>query len=450
MEHKRFAYRDLDELKEDILLAGVELPVSESLDILKTSLPLNGKLLPNRLALHPMEGCDCTPEGSPGELTLRRYERFGAGGAGLLWVEACAVKNEGRANARHLYINRDNFPGIKKLFDNMLAAVHVASGNHFKPYTVLQLTHAGRYSKPDADVVAMVAVAENPYLDPKTNPKRRLITDEELERLEDQYVEAARLAKEIGFDAVDIKSCHRYLISELLSAHTREGKYGGSFENRVRFLLNIIDKVKANVDIDVTIRINAYDALPYPYGWGSDENGFPALDEPRRLMQLLWEKGVRMVNISTGNPYYNPHIGRPADVGPYTAPEHPIESAARMLQIIKEMKSSAPEMILVGTGFSWFREFGANIAAGCIEQGWMDVAGWGRQSFAYPDFARDIVTGGAMLRNKCCISCTKCTELMRFGGHSGCVIKDSKVYLPIWREVTDGRTMMSTRVDSHV
>jgi len=231
----------------------------------------------------------------------------------------------------------------------------------------------------------------------------------------------------------------------LLSAYTREGCYGGSFENRVRFLLNIIDKVRSSVDIDVTLRINAYDAIPYPYGWGTDENGHPALDEPRRLMQILWEKGVRLVNISTGNPYYNPHIGRPADAGPYTAPEHPIESAARMLNIIREMKFAAPGMAFVGTGFSWFREYGANIAAGCIEQGWMDLAGFGRQSFAYPDFARDIVAGGKMLRGKCCIACTKCTELMRFGGQAGCVIRDSKVYLPLWRKATNGRTMMSTK-----
>jgi len=105
---------------------------------------------------------------------------------------------------------------------------------------------------------------------------------------------------------------------------------------------------------------------------------------------------------------------------------------------------------LVGTGFSWFREYGANIAAGCIEQGWMDIAGFGRQSFAYPDFARDIITRGTLSRSKCCIACTKCTELMRFGRQAGCVIKDSKVYLPIWREATNGRTMMGTMVKNHV
>jgi len=454
MEHKKFNYRTLDELKEDIIRLGVELPVSERLDILKTPLSIGSNSesnrlivypISNRLANHPMEGCDGTIEGAPGELTFRRYERLGSSGAGLLWGEACAVSNEGRGNARHLCLNTNTLPTFKKLFNSMIAAA-----SDFRPYTVLQLTHSGRYSKPYPEATAVVAVSENPYLDPVSNPKRRLITDEELEHLEDQFVETALLAKEAGFDAVDVKSCHRYLISELLSAHTREGRYGGCFDNRVRFLLNIIDKIKDNVAINIAVRLNAYDAIPYPYGWGTDENGNPDLDEPRRLMQLLWEKGVSSVNITTGNPYYNPHIGRPADKGPYTAPEHPIESATRMLHIIKEMKSAAPGITIVGTGFSWFREYGANIAAGCIEKGWMDMAGFGRQSFAYPDFARDIVANGAMSRNKCCVTCTKCTELMRFGGQTGCVVRDSKIYLPLWREATQGRTMMSDRIGSHV
>ena len=450
MEHQKFNYRHLDELKETITRIGVELPVSERLDFLKKSVLLSGKLLNNRMVIHPMEGCDGAIDGTPDELTFRRYKRFGAGGAGLLWVEACAVANEGRANIRHLCLNRDNVPAFKQLFDDMMTGAKESSVDDFRPYTVLQLTHAGRYSKPYPDPTAIVAVTMNPYLDPVSNPKRRLITDDELERLEDQYVEVALMAKEIGFDAIDIKSCHRYLISELLSAHTREGRYGGRFDNRVRFLLNIIDKLKTKVDIDIAVRLNAYDAIPYPYGWGTDENGNPALDEPQRLMQLLQEKGVRLVNITTGNPYYNPHIGRPADAGPYVAPEHPVESAARMLNIVKEMKTAAPDMTVVGTGFSWFREFGANIAVGCIEKGWMDMAGFGRQSFAYPDFARDIITRGAMAHNKCCIACTKCTELMRFGGKAGCVVRDSTIYLPLWREATNGRTMMSTSIASHV
>jgi 2,4-dienoyl-CoA reductase-like NADH-dependent reductase (Old Yellow Enzyme family) len=450
MEHKRFLYKHIDELCEDIARAGVELPVADSLDALRQSLTLYKKTLSNRLIVHPMEGCDGNFDGSPGPMTLRRYDRFARGGAGLLWGEACAVNSEARANPLQIWINRTTLPAFRSMADNACAAAQESMDPGFKPYTVLQLTHSGRYSKSFMGAEAIVAVAENPVLDPFTNPQRRLITDDELETLEDQYVEAARLAREAGFDAVDIKGCHRYLINELLSAQTRPGKYGGSFENRTRFLLNIIDKTKAAIDIDIALRINAHDAIPAPYGWGCDAEGRPDLTEPKQLMKILESRGIRLVNISTGNPYYNPHIGRPADTGPYVPPEHPIESAARMLGIIREMKAAAPAVHVVGTGFSWFREYGAHIAAGCIEKGWFDLAGFGRQSFAYPDFAKDIILHGAMDRKKCCIACTKCTELMRFGREAGCVIRDAVPYLGIWREATAGRTMMSKRIAIHL
>ncbi|MDR1672069.1 MAG: hypothetical protein LBS09_01190 [Bacteroidales bacterium] len=448
MKHKKFSYRHLDELKEDIARADVDLPVSDSTDALTLPLTLYGKQLSNRLVVHPMEGCDGTAAGAPDELTFRRYGRFASGGAALLWMEACAVTNEGRANPRQIFLNSST----RKEFDNLSRHIRQASesANGSVPYTVLQLTHSGRYSKPFAGASAIVPVDENPYLDAFTNPKRTVISDDELEMLEDAYATSAVLARACGFNAVDVKACHRYLLSELLAAHTRKGRYGGSFENRTRFLLNVIDKINARTDIDISLRINAYDAMPYPYGWGSDENGEPSLDEPKQLLRLLEIKGIRLVNITTGNPYYNPHIGRPGDIAPYVAPEHPVESAARMLHIIKELKSAAPAVQIVGTGFSWFREYGANVAAGCIEREWMDMAGFGRQSFAYPDFARDIVRNGGMQRNKCCIACTKCTELMRFGGMAGCVVRDAKTYLPIWREATNGQTMMSNKIACHI
>lgn len=444
MKHKKFDYNTLDELRADIAKAGVDLPVSDNLSVLKESVKLGDKTVPNAMGVHPMEGCDSTALGAPGELTFRRYNRFGAGGSGLLWGEACAITGEGRANPHQMWLHAETKSECKKMFDNMLGAAPE------RPYTVLQLTHSGRYSKPGDNVQAIVAVKKNPYLDPYTNPNRRVITDLELEKLEDKYVETALLAKKIGYDAVDIKSCHRYLISELLSARTREGKYGGSFENRTRFLLNIIDKVKANVDIDITLRLNVYDAIPAPYGWGTDENNDPDLSEPKRLFAVLRDKGIKLINISTGNPYYNPHVGRPYDAGPYISPEHQIEAAYRMLNITRELKAHTPEIMIMGTGFTWFREFGANVAAGCIERGWFDIAGFGRQAFAYPDFAKDIIENGRMIRKKCCIACSKCTEIMRYGGRTGCVIKDSEMYAPIWKEVTNSQTMMSNKPGIHI
>ena len=441
-EHKKFQYLSLEDLRQDVASKGLNIPISENLDILKRPVQIGNTIISNRLAIHPMEGCDSMLDGRPDELMFRRYDRFARGGAGLLWVEACAVAYEGRANPRQLYINKKNLGDFKKLVQNCIKAAQEEFGPSFRPYLVLQLTHSGRYSKPEGRPAPMRAV-KNPYLDTKLTQDFPVITDEELERLENRFVEAACLAREAGFDAVDIKSCHGYLNSELLSAFMREGRYGGSFENRTRFFCNIIDNIQAELgdSINITTRMNAYDSVPYPYGWGVDKNDFhiPDLTEPKRLVKILNEKGIKLINISCGNPYYNPHVGRPYDLGPYTPPNHPLTAEEKMLHIIRDIQQCVPEMTVMATGFSWLREYGAHIAAEGIKQGWFEIAGFGRQAFAYPDFAKDIIEKGRMDRQKCCIACSRCTVIMRDGGRSGCVPKDAKVYGPIYREGRRGK-----------
>ena len=238
-KHERFSIKTLEELKSKVTEMGLSLPLCEDMSILLKPLQLGDKVIHNRMAVQPMEGCDANEDGSPSELVFRRYERFTRGGAGLLWAEATAVTQDGRANPRQLFISRDNLDGFKRLVEKIKEFSSIAAG---LPYTVIQLTHSGRYSRPAGKAEPIVAVS-NPWLDVE-GTEYRIITDSELEKLEDEFVKAAVLAREAGFDAVDIKACHRYLNSELLSAFTREGKYGGSFENRTRFLTNIVDKIR--------------------------------------------------------------------------------------------------------------------------------------------------------------------------------------------------------------
>ena len=452
-EFKRFSYSTLDELRTDISAMGLELPASDDVSVLHAPISIYGKTVPNRLVVQPMEGCDGEVDGSPSELVIRRYERFAAGGCGFIWVEACAVAHEARANPRQLWLHDGNLAAFKTMVDKIRADAKAANGDDFVPYLALQLTHSGRYSKP-GDGPAIIA-AENPYLDPFL-PKiyeTRKITDAELEALEDQFVETAKLAKDAGFDAVDIKACHRYLNSELLSARTRDGKYGGDFENRTRFLLNVVDKIKAAVDIDITTRINAFDELPFPYGWGTDENDFHKLDlaDIKRLAKILYDKGIRLMNLTGGNPYYNPHVNRPYDMGYYTPPVHQLDALNKLLVAAKEVRQTLPDdMVIISTGYSWLREYGANVAAACISNGWFEMAGFGRQAFAYPEFANDIKNGG-MLRRNCCIACGKCSEIMRNGSTAGCVIKDAKVYGPIYMKSREGKPAFDgSRIAEHV
>ena len=452
-QHQRFHYRSERELLAERDRLGLEIPYQRDLSALGRPLSIGRGQAPNRIAIHPMEGCDGTAQGAPGELTLRRYRRFAAGGAGLIWFEATAVVQEGRANPRQLYLTRDTLDDFKRMLEDTLATAQREQG--IRPYTVLQLTHSGRYSNPGGGLGPVIA-APNPYLDtPKVRERGRIISDEELERLEDAFAEAAYLAAEAGFDAVDIKACHRYLNNELLSAFTRPGRYGGSYENRTRFMRNAVDKVlsRAGDRVDVASRFNAYDAIAYPYGWGVSRQDphRPDLTEPKRLLRELSELGVALADVSCGNPYYNPHIGRPYDRGPYVPPEHPLEGTARMLSVMRQMAQAAPDMAVIGTGLTWLRQYGAPVAAACVERGWFAMAGFGRQGFAYPDFPSDILHEGGMDPKKVCVGCTDCSCIMRDGGRAGCVIRDGAVYLPIYQAGREGKPPFHTqRVDEHV
>ncbi|MEW6238094.1 MAG: FAD-dependent oxidoreductase [Candidatus Omnitrophota bacterium] len=436
----RFHFRTLADLQKTIEELRLDLPASEDFSILAKPVCYGKKAVPNRLANHPMEGCDGLANGAPSDLTLRRYRRFGEGGAGLIWFEACAITKESRANPRQLWLHEETLPDFKRMVE-MTREAAGRSMDH-DPCLILQLTHSGRYSRPVKKPAPIIA-HHSEILDPRHNlpPDYPLIADEELDRLQGVYVKAAQLALEAGFDGVDIKSCHRYLISELLASFTREdSRYGGSYENRVRLLLETAAKVQRAVPgIEATSRLNVYDAISYPYGWGVDREDYrrPDLTEPLRLIGQLRDLGYRGLNITIANPYYNPHYGRPYDdpiAGGKPSPEHPLAGVARLLHLVRATQQAYPDLTIVGTGFSWLRQFFPYFAAAAIRNGWMTIAGLGRGGFAYPEFAKDILRHGKMEPLKVCIACSSCSQIMRDGGRAGCVPRDHEIYEPIFKE----------------
>ncbi len=446
--HQRFHFQNLAELETEVAQLGLPVTFDQDLTPLKKTVQIYHLQAPNSLGIHPMEGCDGTVDGKPDELTIRRYHRFAMGGAGLLWFEATAVNFNGRANHRQLLAAPENTASLAHLLESSRQKAKEVFGADYEFVPVLQLTHSGRYSKPTGKPQPIIA-QHNPWLDPRVgiDESYPIITDDELERLEDDYVRAAKIALDAGFTILDIKSCHRYLISELLASHIRPGRYGGSFENRTRFLLNIIGKIQAELGnkVALTMRLNTWDALPYPYGWGvnpntegSDPGALPVdLTEPKKLLALLYEKGIRFASLSVANPYYSPHFNRPYDSASHditASIENPIVGVARIFSITKEMKDSCPDLKIMGTGYSWLRQFSGNAAAANLRMGVSDIAGFGREAFAYPDFAKDLLETGTMNPGKICITCSKCTEIMRDGGRTGCVIRDGAIYTPIYQE----------------
>lgn len=433
-----FHCKSVEEIQATVEKVGASLPFAQTTKVLTEPVQAGSLHLNNRIAIQPMEGCDGTTDGMPGELTLRRYDRFAASGAGLIWEEATAVCEEGRANPRQLWIRPENVDAFKAMNERIREISLKENG--FAPKIIMQATHSGRYSKPHGKPEPIIAY-QNPLFEKDSPiPAENIITDEALDRLTEQLGQAAKLAQQAGFDGVDIKACHRYLDSELLSAYERPGRYGGSFENRTRLLREGVQNAKANVtgNFTVTSRLNIYDGFPYPYGFGVSPNGglTPDLSEPLRLVGILHEElGMDLIDLTIGNPYVNPHVNRPADWQPYDLPEEPLVGVARMLDCIHTIQKAYPKLNVIGSGLTYLRQFALLMAAGAIEQGYFTIAGFGRMSFAYPQFAKEVLAGRELDSHQCCIACGKCTQLMRMGSTAGCVVRD-KLYTDLYRSLT--------------
>jgi 2,4-dienoyl-CoA reductase (NADPH2) len=433
--HRRFLYRDSETLKKDIRSLALPIPWDEEIGPLLEPVRVGPCTLPNRLAVHPMEGFDGDDEGSPGEPAIRRYGRYATGGAGLIWFEATAVAKEGRSNPHQLCLHRGSAGAFQRLVAETRRAATEALGPGHRPLLILQLTHSGRWSRP-GEARRPVIAHHLDWLDRMVgiDESHPVISDEELDRLQEVFLDAARLAAEAGFDGVDVKACHGYLVSELLASFTREGRYGGTLENRSRFLLEVVRWIRAELPgLLVTSRMNVFDGVAYPHGFGvSPENPEePELAEPLQLLRRLKEEGGPLAGITLGVPYLKPHLGRPynrAVPGSPSAPEHPLVGIARFLELTGRLQRGLPDLPLVGTGYSWLRHFFPHVGAAAVRSGGVSIVGVGRMAFAYPGFARDLLEKGALDPRKSCVGCSGCSELMKLGWSTGCVVRDGDLY----------------------
>jgi 2,4-dienoyl-CoA reductase-like NADH-dependent reductase (Old Yellow Enzyme family) len=456
-----FHYRSLDELREDAQRRGLAIPLEADTGKVQAALGRQAQVgsfaVGNSLAIHPMEGCDGDANGSPDALTKRRYDRFATGGAKLIWFEATAVVEEGRANPRQLWLHEGNTGEYARLLERTRELHRQTFGNADDLLDVLQLTHSGRYSYRQP-----LAAYNHPILD---KPNTRVLDDDYIERLEDAYVAAAQRAKACGFRAIDLKLTHGYFGVELLGARTRPGKYGGSFENRTRFARNVLGKIRAAAgkDLILAARLAVHDGIPYkidpatkrgvpakveiPYKYGFGNN-FDApeeddLTEPKAFIKMLEASGVELLNVSLGVPYYNPHVGRPfdkADEGNYETPEHPMIGVARHFRIAGELQRTFPNLPMIGTGYSWLQKYLVNAGAANLQSGDIRFVGYGRAALPYPDLARDVLERGELDERIVCKTLTFCTYLMRNRSNAigqfptGCPPFDKEVYGPIMKE----------------
>jgi len=432
-----FPYHSLEEIYQAAQHTPWGLPQPGDPAVLGQRVQGEGFTLKNAMAIQPMEGCDSDEGGAPTEWTYRRYRRFAQGGAGLVWVEAVSVLPEGRANPNQLMITEENLPAFQKLADEIRQAAQEKGLE--PPKIVVQLTHSGRWSRP-VDVKMPIRAWTSEVLDthqslPEDWP---IVSDEELEQLPSLFARATELCMRAGFDGVDVKACHLYLLSELLGAFDRPAPYGGSYENRTRIYFDMIDACRKVIGKGIlAARVNLYDGAAA--GWGVGENLSLAMEEPMRLVRDLYAHGVRLLNITMGTPYYNPHVNRPYATGGYEPPENPMVGVSRLLHGCSLAQKEVPGMVCLATGFSYLRQFAPQVAAGLIEQGGAKLIAFGRGGFAYPDYANDILSGQGMAAEKCCVTCGLCTKIMRAGGRPGCPVRDTEWYLPEYRRVLGGK-----------
>ncbi|MEM7810411.1 MAG: NADH:flavin oxidoreductase [Planctomycetota bacterium] len=428
---------------------GVSLPFSESVAAngpLAESLETSAGRVGNRFCVLPMEGWDGTADGRPSELTERRWRNFGRSGAKLIWGgEAVAVRQDGRANPNQLVMTDANAADIAGLRESLVAAHRDAFGIGAEDDLVvgLQLTHSGRFARPDDGPRPRVAY-RHPLLDPKFDVRgdEAVLSDDELQALRDDFVVAAGRAASAGFDFVDVKHCHGYLGHELLSGYDRPGRYGGTIENRTRFLREVVDGIRAEAPgLEIGVRVSVFDFVPfakgegdvggpmgvdepYRYAFGGDGSGTGIdLAEPREFLRQCESLGVRLICATAGSPYYVPHVTRPALFPPsdgYLPPEDPLVGVARQVSVTAELKRDFPELTLVGSGYSYLQEWLPNVADAAVGSGMVDSVGLGRMVLSYPELPADVFAGTFPKRKKVCRTFSDCTSAPRNGMVSGC------------------------------
>jgi 2,4-dienoyl-CoA reductase-like NADH-dependent reductase (Old Yellow Enzyme family) len=392
-----------------------------------------------------MEGWDGTTDGRPSDLTRRRWRNFGLSGAKIMWGgEAVAVRDDGRANPNQLVLAERTLAELADLRRTLLDAHQERYGRTDDVLVGLQLTHSGRFSRPTIAGPAPRIAYRHALLDARVGvvDDSAVMSDAELDALVGDFVVAARRARELGFDFVDVKHCHGYLGHELLSGVFRQGAYGGSFEGRTRFLREIVAGIRAEVPgLAIGVRLSAFDMVPFRKG--PDDTGEPAIadagyrtafgftpaggagniDDADAFLRLCASLGITWVCLTAGSPYYNPHIQRPALFPPsdgYLPPEDPLVGVARQIEATARLKARHPELVIVGSAYSYLQEWLPHVAQRVVGDGMVDAVGLGRMVLSYPDLPADVLAGAPLKTRLLCRTFSDCTTGPRNGLVSGC------------------------------
>ncbi len=393
-----------------------------------TGIKIGSRNAVNRIALNAMECNDADKEGNPTERTYKRYRRAFEGNAGVIFLEAISVIDESRGRLNQLIGSRANQKALTDFIREMKKV-------NDRPLLFIQLTHAGELSDPDFS--RRVCVKPLPGLGGD------LLTEEEAEEIIGNFVLSAKVAHDAGADGIDVKLCHGYLGSQFLRPYNdRKWKYGGAWENRVRFAYEIYERIAREVDdpdFIVGSKISLWEGFPGGMGTAGADTPVMDLTEPLDLVKGLEERGGRFILQSAGSPSITLALTQPdRDIPDYAYLHMTFQKAVK--------QAARSETAVIGSAYSVFRNGNNKFLAvnrdesslvywgnKNIRDGVCDMIAIGRQSLADSLLPAKLESGKEYEINWC-TTCDNCIEFLIRQQPVGCATYNRE-YTEALREI---------------
>jgi len=284
---------------------------------------------------------------------------------------------------------------------------------------LLQVTHSGERSGPFAQSVTVTPYAPAGRADIVRNKDARLLSGDEIEKIRELFVESALLAEEAGMDGFDFKMCHGYLCGELLRpSNLRDDKWGGSFENRTRFLREAAREIRAclrSKDFIMGCRLSMYEGIRGGCGTAASDEIVEDLSEMLEVVKIMGALDMDYVNVSAGIPAATGAITRPTEVS-----KNLVLHQLRYMKAVKGfVKEEGLGLKVIGSAFSTYKEAAPTIMEEMLAKDYVDLCGFGRQSFADPLMPKKVAAGEGVCW---CVLCSGCTKLMLAQVNDGCIV----------------------------
>ena len=370
-------------------------------------LKIKNKTMPNRFFSQAMEANDGENGGQPAERAFNRYIELAKGNWGGVSIEATSIIETSLARKNGFVINKKNLDSFKRLVESYRKY-------NDKSFLVLQISHSGERSGSFSEIVTLTP--GNPG---KRDPAPKYLSDSEIEGIKERFVQATLLTEEAGIDGIDFKMCHGYFAGEIIRpSNIREGKWGGSFENRTRFLKETIGEIKSGLrskDFVLGSRFSMFEGIPGGCGTMGPDEIVEDLSEMLDVVRIMDTLGMDYANVSAGVPALTGMITRPVETSKLLV-LHQLRYAKAVKDLVNKENLS---LKVIGSAYSTYKDEAPAIMDEMLSKDYVDACGFGRQSFADPLMPKKLAAGELI---NWCVLCSGCAKLMIAQMQDGCIV----------------------------